>query len=130
MPLIQCGCITKNETVGYCHLFFPIAPLGIAFTMNLVNYLQFLEPVQEHVTRIYSTTSEIITIFLILWCINFVAGLIQKTFATGQAFGRFYHSYLHGYTKSGIKSITSLVNRKRNLLIESRGTSYPARPIP
>ena len=63
--------------------------------MNLVNYLQFLEPVQEHVTRIYSTTSEIITVLLVLWCINFIAGMIQRTYATGHAFGSFYRKYLH-----------------------------------
>ena len=97
--------------------------------MNLVNYLQFLEPVQEHVTRIYSTTSEIITIFLVLWCINFVAGLIQRTFATGQAFGRFYHAYLHAYIKAGRNKVVSLLNKKKNLLVDSRETSYPARPI-
>ena len=65
--------------------------------MNLVNYLQFLEPVQEHVTRVYSTASEIITVLLVLWCINFIVGMIQKTYATGQAFGHFYRNYLHGF---------------------------------
>ena len=67
--------------------------------MNLVNYLQFLEPVQEHVTRVYSTASEIITVLLVLWCLNFIAGMIQKTYATGQAFGRFYRNYLHNFFK-------------------------------
>ena len=67
--------------------------------MNLVNYLQFLEPVQEHVTRVYSTASEIITVLLVLWCLNFIAGMIQKTFATGQAFGRFYRNHLHGFLR-------------------------------
>ena len=68
--------------------------------MNLVNYLQFLEPVQDHVAQVYSTTSEIITVILVIWCINFVAGMIHRTYASGYAFGLFYRSYIHPYLKA------------------------------
>ena len=75
--------------------------------MNLVNYLQFLEPVQEHVTRVYSTASEIITVLLVLWCLNFIAGMIQRTYAIGQAFGRFYRNYLHSFFKKLTSQLVS-----------------------
>ena len=80
--------------------------------MNLVNYLQFLEPVQEHVTRVYSTASEIITVLLVLWCLNFIAGMIQRTYATGNAFGRFYRNYLHKSFKGIFLKLNSIGKNK------------------
>ncbi len=68
--------------------------------MNLASYLHFFEPVQDHFTRLYSTTSEIITVILVIWVINFLAGMIQKTYSTGKAFGRFYKHYIHKYVIS------------------------------
>ncbi len=80
--------------------------------MNLVSYLQFLEPVQEHVSRIYSTASEIIVVLLALWCINLLAGLIHRTFTTGKFIGKFYRSYIHPYLKSVIIKLLSVtINR-------------------
>ena len=80
--------------------------------MNLVNYLQFLEPVQEHVTRVYSTASEIITVLLVLWCLTFIAGLIQRTYSTGRAFGNFYRNYLHRYFKNIYTKLNTFKFRK------------------
>ena len=97
--------------------------------MNLANSLQFLDPVQEHVSRIYSTTSEIITILLILWCLNFIAGLIQKTFASGQAFGRFYYAYLHRHFKKAFKGIQSIIINNKKDIDGNQNTSYLARPV-
>ncbi len=80
--------------------------------MNLVNFMQFFEPVQEHVTRVYSTASEIITVLLVLWCINFVGGMIHRTFMTGRAFGNFYRSYLDENLKKFLGRILNLVRRR------------------
>ena len=94
--------------------------------MNLVNYLQFLEPIQDNVTRFYSTTSEIITVLLVLWCLNFIAGLIQRTYATGRAFGNFYRSYLHRYIGAALNQINSVVSRRRQS--SSEGPSIGPQP--
>ena len=67
--------------------------------MNLLNYLEFLGPLQENFTRIYSTASGVITVLIVLWCLNFIIGLIQEAYATGKAFGGFYRNYLHKYLK-------------------------------
>ena len=76
--------------------------------MNLVNYLQFLEPMQDQFTKIYSSLSGIIAVILVLWVINFVAALIQRTYATGKAFGSFYRNYVHRSLKGSILKILSL----------------------
>ena len=89
--------------------------------MNLVNYLQFLEPVQEHFSRIYSTASEVIAVILVLWCINLLAGLIQRTFSTGKIVGRLYRAYIHPYLKAIVVRLHSLVF-KRNTIINGRTT--------
>ena len=64
-------------------------------------------------SRLYSTTSEIITVILIIWCLNFFAGLIQRTYATGQAFGSFYRKYLHGFIKSTLAQILNIFAKRR-----------------
>lgn len=95
--------------------------------MNLVNYLQFLEPVQEHVTRIYSTASEIITVLLVLWCLNFIAGMIQRTYGTGKAFGHFYRNYLHNSVKGIFSQLSSFRKNKENRQQSERRNTQPAR---
>tara|TARA_Y100001968_G_C19306598_1_gene691951 strand:- start:78 stop:380 length:303 start_codon:yes stop_codon:yes gene_type:complete len=76
--------------------------------MHLLNYLEFLDPLQENFTRIYSTASGVISVLLVLWFLNFIIGLIQKTFATGKAFGNFYRNYLHRYLKVVILKLKAL----------------------
>ena len=79
--------------------------------MTLVNFLDFLEPIQNHFTRLYSTASEIIVVLLILWVLNFVAGLVQKTFSIGKACGGFYRAYLHRHFKAALLWFLGLFNR-------------------
>ncbi len=73
--------------------------------MNFVNYMHYLEPIQEHVTRFYSTTSEIITVLLVIWLLNFFAGMVHRTYSSGKALGGIYWKYFHKY----IKSLNNLV---------------------
>ncbi len=80
--------------------------------MNIVNYLQFLEPVQQNVSRVYSTTSGIITVLLGLWCLNILVGLIQKIFATGKAVGSFYHKFLQRHFERAFKTISNFQRKK------------------
>tara|TARA_B100000029_G_scaffold66191_1_gene59064 strand:- start:215 stop:487 length:273 start_codon:yes stop_codon:yes gene_type:complete len=75
--------------------------------INLVNYLQFFEPMQDQFTRIFSTFSGIIAFVLVLWLLNFFATLIQRTYSIGKAFGSFYRNYLHKYFKGIIVKILS-----------------------
>ncbi len=76
--------------------------------MNLVNYLQFLEPMQDQFTKIYSTMSGVIALILVLWTLNLVTGLIQRTFSTGKAFGGFYRNYMHRRLKGAFIKVFSL----------------------
>jgi len=62
--------------------------------------------------------SEIITVLLVLWCLNFIAGMIQRTYSIGKAFGRFYRTYLHKHLKNLFFQLTSLLSKKR-------GDSHP-----
>ena len=98
--------------------------------MNFANYLQFLEPVQDHVSRMYSTTSEIITVVLVIWLLNFLAGIVQKTFASGRAFGIFYRNYLHQNLKALMITIVKIIkktpNEKSN---KSSSNSYRSRQL-
>ena len=82
--------------------------------MNLVNYLQFLEPMQDQFTRIYSTMSGIIAVILVLWALNFIAGLIQRTYSTGKAFGGFYRNYLHRHLKHLVIKVLSFLGYSRS----------------
>jgi len=81
-----------------------------------LNYLQFLEPMQDQLTRIYSAMSGIIAVILVLWVLNLIAGLIQRTFAIGKAIGSFYRRYLHSSLKTTLVKLSSLA---RNKSIES-----------
>ena len=97
--------------------------------MNLVNYLQFLEPVQEHFTKVYSTASVVITVLVVLWCLNFIAGLIQRTYMTGRAFGHFYRHYLHKHIKGSVVKCVSLFRREETTSLQSEGEACSARSV-
>ena len=97
--------------------------------MNLANYIQFLEPIQENVSRIYSTASEIITVLLVLWFLNFIAGLIQRTYATGKAFGNFYRNYLQRTFESVFLKIISFGKNKSQSGMHTRDNANQARQI-
>ncbi len=81
--------------------------------MNLVNYLQFLEPMQDQFTKVYSTMSGIIAVILVLWILNFIAGMTQRTYWVGKAFGGFYRHYIHRYFKSAFLKVNYLLKKRR-----------------
>tara|TARA_Y100001968_G_C19402256_1_gene741643 strand:- start:603 stop:863 length:261 start_codon:yes stop_codon:yes gene_type:complete len=80
--------------------------------MSLVNYLQFLEPMQEQFTKIYSTFSQVIIVILAIWTLNLIVGLIQKTYSTGKAVGYFYRNYLHKHIRSFVRYIILLFRKE------------------
>ena len=70
--------------------------------MNISDYLQFLEPIQEQLNKVYSIASLALTVLIGLWLFNFIIGLIQRTYSVGKAIGGFYRNYFHGYIRKVI----------------------------
>ena len=70
--------------------------------MNFSDYLQFLEPIQEQLNKVYSIASLAITVLICLWFFNFIIGLIQRTYSVGKAIGSFYRNYFHKYLRKAI----------------------------
>ena len=56
--------------------------------------------------------SGIIAVILVLWVLNLIAGLIQRTFAIGKAIGIFYRRYLHRYVKMIFIKFSFLIRNK------------------
>ncbi len=75
--------------------------------MNISDYLQFLEPIQEQLNRVYSIASLALTVLLGLWLFNLIVGLIQRTYSVGKAIGSFYRNFFHRYLR---KSILGVIN--------------------
>ena len=79
--------------------------------MNFTDYLQFLEPLQDQLNRVYSVASLVLSVLIALWLFNFLTGLIQRTFGIGKAFGRLYRNYFHRYLRALIISLFSIASR-------------------
>tara|TARA_Y100001968_G_C19069660_1_gene577710 strand:- start:178 stop:432 length:255 start_codon:yes stop_codon:yes gene_type:complete len=73
--------------------------------MNISDYLQFLEPIQEQLNKVYSIASLAITVLICLWLFNFVVGLIQRIYSVGKAIGGFYRNYFHKYLRKAIIAV-------------------------
>ena len=84
--------------------------------MNISDYLQFLEPIQEQLNKVYSITSLALTVLICLWLFNFIVGLIQRTFSVGKAIGGFYRNYFHRYLRKAILSILNTFKKPGNAL--------------
>ena len=70
--------------------------------MNISDYLQFLEPIQEQLNKVYSIASLALTVLICLWLFNFMVGLIQRIYSVGKAIGGFYRNYFHKYIRKAI----------------------------
>ena len=70
--------------------------------MNISDYLQFLEPIQEQLSKVYSIASLALTVLICLWLFNFIVGLIQRIYSVGKAIGGFYRNYFHKYLRKAI----------------------------
>ena len=84
--------------------------------MNISDYLQFLEPIQEQLNKVYSIASLALTVLIVLWLFNFIVGLIQRTFSVGKAIGGFYRNYFHRYLRKAILSILNTFKKPGNAL--------------
>ena len=45
--------------------------------------------------KAYAIASEVFTISAMLWCLNFMANMVEKTYVAGTKVGEFYFTYLH-----------------------------------
>ena len=79
--------------------------------MHISESLQFLEPIQEQLNKVYSITSLALTVLICLWLFNFIVGLIQRTYTVGKAIGGFYRNYFHKYIRKAILGVLSTFNR-------------------
>ena len=85
-------------------------------TMNISDYLQFLEPIQEQLNKVYSIASLALTVLIFLWLFNFVVGLIQRTYSVGKAMGSFYRNYFHKYLRKAIIGVLNTFNKTNNAI--------------
>ena len=84
--------------------------------MNVSDYLQFLEPIQEQLNKVYSIASLALTVLISLWLFNFIVGLIQRTYSVGKAMGGFYRNYFHKYIRRAIIGIINVFNKPTNAI--------------
>ena len=84
--------------------------------MNFSDYLQFLEPIQEQLNKVYSIASLAITVLIGLWLFNFIVGLIQRTYSVGKAIGGFYRNYFHKYLRKAIIGVLNTFKRPTNAI--------------
>ena len=86
--------------------------------MNISDYLQFLEPIQEQLNNVYSIASLALTVLICLWFFNFIVGLIQRTYSVGKALGGFYRNYFHKYLRKAIISILNIFKKPSNPILK------------
>ena len=84
--------------------------------MSISDYLQFLEPIQDQLNKIYSIASLAITVLICLWFFNFIVGLIQRTYSVGKAIGSFYRNYFHKYLRKAFIGILNTFNKPSNAI--------------
>ncbi len=84
--------------------------------MNISDYLQFLEPIQEQLNKVYSIASLALTVLIGLWLFNFIVGLIQRTFSVGKAIGGFYRNYFHRHLRKVIISVLNTFKKPTNAI--------------
>ncbi len=82
--------------------------------MNISDYLQFLEPIQDQLNKVYSIASLALTVLIVLWLFNFIVGLIQRTYSVGKAIGSFYRNYFHKYIRKAIIGILNIFKKPKN----------------
>ena len=82
--------------------------------MNISDYLQFLEPIQEQLNKVYSIASLAITVLLCLWLFNFIVGLIQRTYSVGKAIGGLYRNYFHKFIRRAILGVFNTFRKRAN----------------
>ena len=91
---------------------------------HLAPAIEVLESVTIWGTRLYALGSEIFTVTAILWCLNFMANLIQTVYQAGYTFGKFYRRYLHNNLKSFVIGVIAFVILLGQLTFEGAQVIY------
>ena len=91
---------------------------------HLAPAIEVLESITIWSARVYAIGSEIFTITAILWCLNFMGNMIQRTFQFGYAFGKFYRRYLHSHLKSTAIRVIALLILLGQLTFEGAQVIY------
>ena len=92
--------------------------------VHIAPAIEAIETITLWGTRVYAIGSEIFTITAILWCLNFMGNMIQKTFEFGDAFGKFYRRYIHSHLKSTAIRVIALLILLGQLTFEGAQVVY------
>ena len=92
--------------------------------VHIAPAIEAIETITLWGTRVYAIGSEIFTITAILWCLNFMGNMIQKTFEFGYAFGEFYRKYAHSHLKSTAIRVIALLILLGQLTFEGAQVVY------
>ncbi len=63
--------------------------------MGTITFMHYFEQFIAFAARAYAIGGELISITAILFCLNFLASLVERTYNAGAAVGKFYFAYLH-----------------------------------
>ena len=92
--------------------------------VHIAPAIEAIETITLWGTRVYAIGSEIFTITAILWCLNFMGNMIQKTFEFGHAFSKFYRRYVHSHLKSTAIRVIALLILLGQLTFEGAQVVY------
>jgi hypothetical protein len=98
--------------------------------MTAINFVHIAPAIEaiETITlwgaKAYTLGSEIFTVSAILWCLNFMGNMTQKTFQFGYAFGKFYRRYVHSHLKSFVVRAIALLILMGQLTFEGAQVVY------
>ena len=99
--------------MGYINLL--IASNLVFIHMNFSAFLDLLGPYKEQVVNFYSIASLLVSLVLLLWIFNLIAGFIHRTFLLGRAFGKIYRNYMHSFLKATFIRIINLFSSDSDL---------------
>ena len=95
--------------------------------VHIAPAIEAIETITIWGTKAYALGSEIFTISAILWCLNFMGNMIQKTFEFGYAFGEFYRKYAHSHLKGFALGVIALAILMGQLTYEGAQFVYTNR---
>jgi len=76
---------------------------------QLTALLHILEPITTMAARLYVVSGEVFTISALLFGLNILANMVEKTYDFGIAIGSFYREYCHQFVKWATLRIITLV---------------------
>ena len=98
--------------------------MTVSSLVHIAPAIEAIETITIWGTKAYALGSEIFTISAILWCLNFMGNMIQKTFEFGHAFGEFYRKYAHSHLKGFALGVIALAILMGQLTYEGAQVVY------